>query len=388
MRIPLPLEDITVVEMGSSVAGPYAARILLDMGAEVVKVETPKQGDTSRSWGEANQHGASAVYQCMNRGKKSVTVDLNDAAQVEVLRQFISSRADVVLQNLRPHAAERFGLGSEKLTALNPRLVYCNEWSFGSVGPLSHLPGYDPMMQAYSGIADCTGEAGGGPCRVGPPIIDLGTGMWSAMGILGLLQRRNTTGQGGVVDTSLYETGLAFLTLQAAIYQSTGVAPERSGLQGPMVAPNGGYSCADGDLVIVCATENQFRRMCEAIDARHLLEDPRFATSNQRRAHHADLAELLSAVLSSESRSYWSEKLNAANVPNAPVNSLPEALENAQTEACGLDQLAPDGDLRVLASPMKFDGERRPFERYAPQLGADNEEILEISKPEPAAGEA
>lgn len=371
-RTSLPLADITVVEMGSSVAGPYAARILADMGADVFKVEHPEGGDASRSWGVRALNGTTAAYQCMNRGKNSITVDMRDPEDVDHLRQFIVSRVDVVVQNLRPGSAAGFGLGSEALLALKPSLIYCDQGSFGSEGPMAHLPGYDPLMQGFAGIAECNGEASGGPSRVLPPIIDLGTGMWSAMGILGALHKRNATGEGGRVQTSLYETAVGFMTLQTSLFQATGELPQRNGLRGPMIAPNGGYECADGLLIIVCATEGQTRRLCDAIGAPEILDNPKFATAPLRNAHHDEFADALNAVLSKHTRAYWAEKLEQINIPNSPVHQLPEMMAHEQTKATGMLQTAPDGSFSVVALPVQFDGKRAPFERFAPELGEDN----------------
>ena len=206
MTEPRPLEGITVVELGSSVAGPYCGKVLAELGAEVFKVENPAGGDTSRGWGPALDGGASMVFEAMNKGKRSVTVDLADPAELDRLRELIATRADVVFQNLRPGAAERYGVGPAVMLARNPRLVYCNLGAFGNAGPMRDLPGYDPLMQAFTGLASVTGEAGGPPVRVGAPVVDIGAGMWAVIGILAALRRRDAIGRGGVVDTSLFET--------------------------------------------------------------------------------------------------------------------------------------------------------------------------------------
>jgi crotonobetainyl-CoA:carnitine CoA-transferase CaiB-like acyl-CoA transferase len=373
----LPLAGLVVVEMGSSIAGPYAARILSDMGAQVFKVEHPEGGDVARTWGAQTLHGTTAANQCMNRGKQSIRVDMKNAEEVAELKRFIVHEVDVVLQNLRPGSAAGFGLGADQLLALKPALIYCDQGTFGHAGPLAQLPGYDPLMQGFSGIADATGEGEGGPSRVGPPLVDLGTGMWSAMGILGALHKRDTTGCGSKVQTSLYETALGFMTVHASLYQATGSAPRRDGLRGPMIAPNGGYDCADGVLMIVCATEAQMGRLCEAIEAPHLLANPKFATTSSRSQHHGELAQALSAVLRHQSRAHWAAKLDAANIPNAPVHTLPEMMVHDQTLATGMLQEAPDGTFSVVALPIQFDGARRAFDAYAPELGSRDDVLRE-----------
>ncbi|MFT4581573.1 MAG: crotonobetainyl-CoA:carnitine CoA-transferase CaiB-like acyl-CoA transferase [Gammaproteobacteria bacterium] len=371
----LPLAGVVVVELGSSIAGPYAARILSDMGAQVFKVEHPVGGDSSRAWGARTLNGTTAVYQCMNRGKRSITVDMKNAEDVAQLKRFVVQEVDVVVQNLRPGSAAGFGLGADELLALKPSLIYCDQGTFGHAGPLAHLPGYDPLMQGFSGIADITGEGASGPSRVGPPLVDLGTGMWSAMGILAALHQRNTSGCGGKVQTSLYETALAYMTVHASLYQTTGVAPKRDGLRGPMIAPNGGYECADGVLMIVCATEAQTKRLCDTIEAPHLLDNPNFATTSSRSQHHDAFAEALNVVLRHHPRAHWAAKLDAANIPNAPVHSLPEMMVHEQTLATGMLQQAPDGTFTVVALPIQFDGARRAFDAFAPELG-DSDDVL------------
>lgn len=375
-NLDLPLKGVTVVEMGSSVAGPYAARILADMGAEVFKVEHPEGGDASRGWGARALHGTTAAYQCMNRGKSSITVDMRNPDDVGCLRDFIVERVDIVVQNLRPGSADGFGLGSQQLLELKPSLIYCDQGSFGAMGPMAHLPGYDPLMQGFAGIAECNGEAQGGPSRVLPPIIDLGTGMWSAMGVLAALHRRNTTGEGGRIQTSLCETAIGFMTLQTSLYQATGELPQRNGLRGPMIAPNGGYECADGVLIIVCATESQAQRLCDAIDAPEILKDPKFATAPLRNTHHDEFADALNAVLRTQTRAHWAERLDRVNIPNSPVHKLPEMMAHPQTEATGMLQSAPDESFAVVALPVQFDGQRAAFERFAPELGEDNHKVF------------
>jgi crotonobetainyl-CoA:carnitine CoA-transferase CaiB-like acyl-CoA transferase len=374
----LPLADLVVVEMGSSIAGPYAARILSDMGAQVYKVEHPEGGDVARSWGAQTLHGTTAANQCMNRGKQSITVDMKKADEVARLKRFIAQKVDVVIQNLRPGSAAGFGLGADQLLALKPELIYCDQGTFGHAGPLARLPGYDPLMQGFSGIADATGDGASGPSRVGPPVVDLGTGMWSAMGILAALRKRDVCGRGGKVETSLYETALGYMTVHASLFQATGSAPRRDGLRGPMIAPNGGYDCADGALMIVCATQAQMQRLCATIDAPHLLDNPKFATASSRSQHHDELAQGLNAVLRHQTRAHWAEKLDAVNIPNAPVHTLPEMMLHEQTLATGMLQEAPDGTFSVVALPIQFDGARRAFDSYAPDLGSANQVLGDV----------
>jgi crotonobetainyl-CoA:carnitine CoA-transferase CaiB-like acyl-CoA transferase len=279
-----PFEGITVVELGSSLAGPYAARILADLGAQVIKVEHPKDGDVSRKWGPPLPDGGSAAYHAVNMGKQSITVDMTDADDLARLRRLIVAQADVVLQNLKPGAAARYGLGADALRQDAPRLIYCNIGAFGKSGPLSGLPGYDPLMQAFSGITSLTGEPDRPPSRVGVSLIDLGTGMWAAIAIVSALFRRAATGEGAVVDVSLLETGIGWLTMALGEYGATGVAPQRNGLKGPIVAPNNGFATADGVLVIVAATDGAVSATMHRVGARGVGQRPAFC--DQRRPVH------------------------------------------------------------------------------------------------------
>lgn len=363
-----PLEGIRVVELGSSLAGPFAALILGQLGAEVFKVEST-EGDAMRRWGTPVGEDSSGPFEAFNRGKRSLVVDFKNEVQVKSLRRFIEDGADVVLQNLRPRAAARFGLGAEEMTKRCPRLVYCNQWAYGDRGPLTDLPGYDPLLQAFSGIIHATGEAGRDPARVGVSLIDLSTGMWGAMGILALLTRRATTGAGGVTDASLLETSLAFMGLHHASLTTDDQIPERSGLTGPLISPNGGFTASDGIVMIVVGTDGQFARLCKAIGLDALGDDTRFITTGDRYANRSALTELLNQHLVGESRAHWAEKLNASNIPNAPVQDLREASNHPQTEAIGMVQKSPDGTFSVMGIPLRFDGERPAYVAPAPHLG-------------------
>jgi crotonobetainyl-CoA:carnitine CoA-transferase CaiB-like acyl-CoA transferase len=371
-----PLAGITVVELGSSFAGPFAARILADMGALVIKVEHPEGGDPSRGWGTARLGDVSPAYQTVNQNKRSVTVDFKDAEDLASLIALIDERADVMLQNLRPGTADQLGLGASETCRRNPRLVYCNIGAFGDYGPFHRLPGYDPLMQAFTGIIDVTGDPNGDPARVGVPMIDFGTGMWAAIGILGALQRRAATGQGGIVDSALMETGMAWQSFNFSLLEATGEAPKRMGLRGPLIIPNAAYDTADGKLIITIGTDRQFRAFCDAIGRPDMGRDQRFANNDGRIANEAALNAEINATFATAPRAEWSRRLDAVNVPNAPVQSLDQAADHEQILAG--DQLQPDpsGAFRQVALPLRFDGVRPPMRRSAPALGEGNEEFL------------
>jgi crotonobetainyl-CoA:carnitine CoA-transferase CaiB-like acyl-CoA transferase len=376
----LPFEGITVVEMGTSVAAPFAGKILAELGAQVIKVENPDGGDPARHWYPALPEGNSASYQSVNMGKLSVAVDMTDGKELARLKALIAEKADVVLQNLRPGAVERFSLDAATLREDNPRLIYCNAGAFGAPGPLGDLPGYDPLMQAFSGITDLTGEADRPPSRVGVSLIDLGTGMWSTIGIVSALYRRAVTGEGAVVDTSLFETSVGWITLAAAELAVSGKAPTRNGLQGPIVAPNRGFKAADGIHVIVVGTDGQFRRFCAALNCEELADDPRFVRSTDRLANEAELARLIGEIIATDTRAVWSEKLNAAGIPNAPVQTVAEVVAHPQTEALGLLRPGEDESMRFVGLPMRLDGVRPATDSHAPRLDEHRQQVFDFMK--------
>jgi crotonobetainyl-CoA:carnitine CoA-transferase CaiB-like acyl-CoA transferase len=372
-----PLAGITVVEIGTSVSAPYAGFILGTLGADVIKVERPGAGDDCRQWGRLFEDGTSSYFHAFNRDKRGITVDLKDAVERRWLRDFCLARADVVIQNMRPGRAEGHGLGGAELTAANPRLIYCNVGAFGGRGPLKDHPGYDPLMQASGGLMSVTGEDGRPPIRIGTSIVDMGTGMWSVIGILAALNRRAATGQGCVVDTSLYETALAWMTHHAATVQVDGRNPERQGSGARGMAPYQAYACSDGHLVVAAPNDRLFGRLCEVLGHPEWPEDRRFATNQERFKNLAALNALIEPVLSAHPRQHWQEKLEAAGVPSAPVRDTIEMMAEPQTEALGMIQELAGAGPRLMGAPVSFDGERPPLRRFAPEPGQHNAEIKE-----------
>jgi len=369
-----------VVELGHSVAAPYGAQVLGELGATVVKVENPEGGDDARKWGPPFWHDTSTTFQCLNRDKLGVTVDLKDEVEIGRLRDFIVERADIVLQNMRPGLVERYALDAA-LRLRNPRLIYCNLGAFGARGPLRTRPGYDPLMQAFGGIMSITGEEGRPPVRVGPSIIDIASGMWSVIGILAALERRHATGTGCVVDASLYETALAWMTVPAALYESDGTIQRRTGSEAAMMAPYKAFKASDDYIVITAGNDNLFRRLCGVLGHPEWVDDPRFATNPARLAHRALLNQMVEDVISTRPRAHWAPLLETAGVPCAPLQSIDEVVAHPQTEALGMLQSSPDGRFRIMGLPLSFDGERPPFRRSPPSLGEHNDEVFTKTKP-------
>jgi formyl-CoA transferase/CoA:oxalate CoA-transferase len=367
-----PLAGARVVDVTSSLAGPTATQLLAALGADVVKVE-PLSGDHARAWGPPFLEGESAMFLASNAGKRSLAVDLgNERGREIVLR--LADRADVFLQSLRPGAAERRGLDAAALRARNPRLVHCSIGAFGAHGPLSEQPGYDPLIQAASGIMSVTGESGGPPVRVGVSLVDIGTGVWAALGVLAALFERERTGTGRTLELSLYETALSLLAYQLVGYLGTAFVPGREGSAFPQIAPYQSFPTRDGELMIVAANDKLFGALCVVLGLPELAGDPRFRTNPDRVANRVELVALLEARTRERESAELLAALVAAGVPASPVHDVGEAARQPQTEALGILQSL--GDLVTVAAPLSADGERVLHRLPPPALGAHTAEIL------------
>jgi crotonobetainyl-CoA:carnitine CoA-transferase CaiB-like acyl-CoA transferase len=381
----LPLQGITVVELCHSVAGPYGGLILASLGAELIKVENPEHGDHARAWAPPYWHGTSSAFQSINRDKLGITVDLTDPAELARLKRFILDRADVVIQNLRPGTVERYGLGGEDLLRQKPRLIYCNVGAFGRTGPLSDKPGYDPLMQAFGGLMSVTGEDGRAPVRVGPAVVDMGSGMWSVIGILAALSRRSATGRGCVVDTSLVETAVAWMTVQIAGYLASGEIRRPMGSGIAEIVPHQAFRASDGYLMVAAGNDGLFRKLATVLGRPDWADDPRFATNDGRIRNRQALIPAIETIIATDTTAAWSERLERAGVPTAPIQSVDQVVAHPQTQALGIIQRAPDNDLRLVGLPLSFDGRRPPFRAAAPSPGQHNDRIFGGQPAETAA---
>ncbi|WP_294221563.1 CoA transferase [uncultured Shimia sp.] len=371
----LPLLGFTIVEMGSALAGPYCGRILADMGARVIKVEPPETGEPARSWGDVVHKGSGAMFHAVNRQKDSLAVDFTRAEDLDRLKTLIATKADAVFQNLRPGVAEKVGLGASDCQALNPKLVYCNISAFGAKGPLADAAGYEALLQAFSGIMEATGNEGGPPARVGFSVNDIGTAMWAAIGILSALLQREKTGEGCIVDASIFDTAMAWQTVSTSALLTTGREPKRTGLKGPLLAPNRAFTCADGMLMLTVGTDAQFAKLCSVLGCPELAEDARFTDNNARVTNDDLLLELLETRFITRTRHEWWRELRAVSVPASPIQTLQEALNHEHTLASGIVQQAPDAAPPLVGLPLSFDGERPAFRRSAPALGEGTDDI-------------
>ncbi|NDY82594.1 CoA transferase [Orrella sp. NBD-18] len=370
-QTPGPFSGLVVVELGHSVAAPFAGQIFGELGARVIKIEK-SDGDDCRKWGPPFWEGASTFFQTLNRNKESVVCDLRDADQLEALKQLICDKADIVIQNLRPGHVEQLGLDGPSLLKRQPRLIYCNLGAFGRVGPLKDRPGYDPLMQAFGGIMSTTGEPGRPSVRVGASIVDMGTGMWSVIGALTALHERNTTGHGRVVDVSLFETAASWVSLLASQYLGSGVVTEKQGSGAPGIVPYKAYATQDGEIIIAAGSDGLFKSLAKAIGHAEWLDDERFKDNPSRVANKDALYGMIDQTIAAQPTKHWIEVLEAAGVPCSPVNNLAEMIGHPQTEALGLVQPVPGTGMRFIGLPLSFDGVRPAPISAPPKLGEHN----------------
>jgi crotonobetainyl-CoA:carnitine CoA-transferase CaiB-like acyl-CoA transferase len=373
-----PLQGMRVVDVTTSIAGPYCAQILASLGADVVKVERPDTGDDGRAWGPPFWDGEGTMFLSANAGKRSLALSLRDPRGREALLR-LADRADVFLQSVRPGLAEELGLGPEALRARNPRLVYCSVGAYGRAGPLAGEPGYDALMQAAGGLISVTGEPGRPGVRVGTSTIDQGTGGWAAIGVLAALLERQRSGEGCVVDVSLYETAIGYLGYHLVGYLADGTVPSGEGTRFPMVAPYEVLPTRDGALMVAAGNDRLFRAFCAVLGAPELVDDPRFRTNPDRVRNRDALAALLAAKLATEDTSTWHDRLTTAGVPAAPVADVRDVAESPQTAALGIMQRVDHpriAGLTLPALPLSLDGERAVHPSAPPAVGEHSAEVL------------
>ncbi|MFD6276386.1 CaiB/BaiF CoA transferase family protein [Streptomyces sp. NPDC060209] len=381
-----PLDNIRVLDLTNVLAGPYCSYHLMLLGAEVIKIERPGQGDLARNLGpdaDLNRAGIGASFLAQNAGKKSVELDLKDPADREVFEEMLAG-ADVLLENFRAGVLSRMGYDQEGLDRINPRLVCCSISGFGQSGPMSDAPAYDQIIQGLSGMMSVTGTADTAPLRVGFPVCDTTGGLSAALAVSAALLHRERTGQGSRLDVSMLETSLSAMGWAVSNYMVSGVPPEPMGDQNATAAPSGTFRTADGPLNIAANQQRQFETLCRLVGAPELVTDPRFVEREGRKAHRKELNATLNSALSQRPAAEWERLLTAAGVPAARVLTVPQALDQPQLRHRGFiaELRRPDASniaLPVLGSGVLFDGEAFLPRTPPPLLGEHNHERDELA---------
>ena len=371
------LQNIKVVDLTRTLAGPFCSMMLGDMGADVIKIEEPHHGDEVRSWPPFwNQEGGQ--FLTFNRNKRSVSVNLKEKEGVDIVLA-LASDADVLVESFRTGALDRMGLGYEAVSRINPRIVYCSVSGYGRTGPMADKPGYDLIIQGYGGLMSLTGERDGPPIRVGFSLVDLFTGMMSYGCIVTALYARETTGKGQWLDTSLLDGQVATMSYHATGYLASGVESQKMGSGHPSLVPYQAFPAPDGYFILGCANEGLWQRFCNAIKRPDLMENPRFKTNNDRVAHRSECIEALSEIFRTRSMTEWVEIISEAGVPCGPINSVADVVNNPQVLARDMIVAVPHPnapDLRVPGSPLKLTGTPPSIRRPPPLLGQHNVEVL------------
>jgi len=380
-----PLAGITVLDLSRVLAGPWCAQVLGDLGADVIKVEQPGQGDDTRKWGPPFLDDGSrdaAYYLCANRNKRSVAINMAEPAGADLIRQF-AAKADIVIENFRVGGLAKYGLDYESLRAIKPDVIYLSITGFGQTGPLRNNGGYDFLVQGMSGLMSVTGlpdgEPGGGPMKVGIPISDLTTGLYAAISVLAALNHRHATGEGQRIDLALLDTQVALLANQASNWMNGGMVPRRLGNQHPNTVPYQDFACSDGNILVALGNDRQFRAFTALIGVPELADDERFAISSGRSVNRdALLAQMRPAIARWKSAELIAA-MEAAKLPGGKVNEIPEVLEHPQIEARGLiKELArSDGTpVKVLGFPAKLSTSPATYRHAPPRSGEDTADVL------------
>ena len=366
-----PLAGLRVLELARILAGPWAGQLLADLGATVVKVESP-EGDDTRRWGPPfvshDGESAAAYFHACNRGKRSVVADLATPEGQGIVRR-LAAEADVVIENFRVGGLDRFGLGHEALSALNPRLVWCAITGFGQDGPYAARAGYDAIIQGMSGLMSITGEAGGEPQKVGVAVTDLFTGVYATTAILAAIHQREATGRGQRIDMALLDVAVAITANQAMNYLASGVAPGRLGNAHPNIVPYQVFPCADGHAIVAVGNDAQFRRLCAALGLPFLAEDPAYATNAGRLAARETLVPLLAAATGAMTREALLAACEARGIPAGPINDMADVFADPQVVARRLRIDA--GGVPGVRAPLRFSDAPLALGRPSPRLGQD-----------------
>lgn len=375
----LPLSGVKVLEFASNIAGPYAGYILAMLGADVVKIERPEGGDDARGWGPPFWHGTSATFHALNANKRGITLDLKSPAAIAFINDYVAN-CDVVVHNMRPGVMEGLGLGAEALRARNQRLVYCNLSAFGPKGPMQTNPGYEPMVQAFSGLFSVNGYPDRPGVRIGTSVLDLGSAVWAALGCIAALYQREKSGKGCVVDASLFETAMGLLTVHFARYLTSGELPERFTSGSAAVVIFQAFDTADGQVIVAAANDRLFAKLATALEHPEWAQDARFKSNADRVANKPVLIGMVEAIMRRRTTEQWVALLEKAGVPIAPINDLSQVKAHPHTAALGIMQTVPEIELDLVRLPLSFDGARGEIRMPAPGLGEHNAAIPGVPK--------
>jgi len=384
-----PLSHIRVLDLSRIMAGPWAGQILADLGADVIKVERPGVGDDTREWGppfltdeDGKRIGDSGYFLAVNRGKRSVTIDLSSTAGQSAVRA-LAARSDILLENFKAGTLERFGLGHRDLQLIKPDLIYCSITGFGQTGPRRDQAAYDFMIQAMGGLMSVTGERddapGGGPQKVGVPIVDMLTGMYAVVGVLAALARRAETGAGEYIDLAMLDVQVGFLANQAMNYLLSGREPRRAGNKHPNIQPQDVFRCRDGHLALAVGNDGQFRRFAQVIGQPQLADDANYATNDQRVRNLSALHTIIAEELSRHDLAHWLAELGRQGVPSAPINTVSAVLDDEQVKHRELVRQIPHsvaGVVPQIAGPLRLAGATLTYDRPPPLLGEHTDEVL------------
>ena len=384
-----PLSHIRVLDLSRIMAGPWASQIFADLGADVIKIERQGRGDDTRSWGppflkdaEGKDTTDAGYFLAVNRGKRSIELDIATAEGQRVVRELVR-HCDIVIENFKVDTLDRYGLGYDDLKAIRPDIIYCSVTGFGQTGPRRDQPAYDFMIQAMGGLMSVTGEPdgapGGGPEKVGVPIVDIMTGMYAAIATLGALAHRGITGTGDHIDIAMLDVQVGFLANQAMNYLVSGTPPKRAGNAHPNIQPQDVFPCRDGHLVLVVGNDGQFMKFCEVIGLPELATDCRFATNADRVRNRQALGELIRAAFAKADMTDWLTRLDAAGVPCGPINTIPAVLEDEQVQHRSMKMRMPHplaGTVDLIGSPMRFRNAQLRRDRHPPLLGEHTAEVL------------
>jgi crotonobetainyl-CoA:carnitine CoA-transferase CaiB-like acyl-CoA transferase len=384
--MPGALSHLRVLDLSRVLAGPWAGQMLADLGAEVIKIEKPGDGDDTRAWGPPflkDRDGAetreSAYYLSANRAKKSVAVDFTSPEGAEIIRR-LAEHCDVVLENFKVRGLKKYGLDYESLRKVKPDIVYCSITGFGQTGPYAQRPGYDFLVQGMGGLMSLTGDPDGEPMKVGVAVIDIFTGLHATIGILAALAYRDRTGEGQHIDLGLLDTQVAVLANQAANYLVGDIVPGRLGNAHPNIVPYQALAAQDGHVILAIGNDSQFSRFCAEAGCPELAADDKFKTNADRVRNRDTLLPLLKQVMASRKSADWLERLEAAGIPCGPINDLAQVFEDPQVRHRGMAVNLPHpvaGEVRLVANPIRLSATPVVYDRPPPTLGADTDDVLQ-----------